>query len=38
MLKKGPKQLKFVLSPSVYDKIIPEDHFLRKLDKHVDWS
>ena len=38
MLRKGPKQLRFVLSPSIYDKIIPEDHFLRKLDNHVDWS
>ena len=38
MLVKGPKQTKFLFSPSIYDKLIPKDHLLRKLDKCIDWN
>jgi transposase len=38
MLKKGPKQTHFLLSNSIYSNLIPEDHFLRKLDRCVDWN
>jgi transposase len=38
MLVKGPKQTKLVFSPSIYSELIPEDHFLRELDKCIDWS
>ena len=38
MLKDEPKQSKFLFGPSIYKKIIPEDHFLRKLDACVDWK
>ena len=38
MLKKGPKQTKFLFSSSIYSKMIPEDHFLRKLNTCLDWS
>jgi transposase len=38
MLKKGPKQTKFLFSPLIYSKLIPANHFLRKLDKYIDWS
>jgi transposase len=38
MLRKGPKQTIFLFSPSIYGKLIPDDHFLRKLDKCIDWN
>ena len=38
MLVKGPKQTILVFSPSIYSELIPEDHFLRELDKCIDWS
>ena len=38
MLKDEPKQSKFLFGPSIYEKIIPEDHFLRKIDACVDWK
>lgn len=38
MIKDEPKQLTFLLSPSIYDKTIPEDHLMRKLEECVDWK
>lgn len=38
MLRDGPKQHKLLFGPAVYNKIIPEDHFLKMLDKHIDWN
>jgi hypothetical protein len=38
MLKDEPKQSKFLYGPSVYEKIVPKNHFLRKLDACVDWK
>jgi IS5 family transposase len=38
MLKDELKQSRFLYGPSVYEKIIPRDHFLRKLDACVDWK
>jgi len=38
MLIKGPKQTRFLISNSIYSKLIPENHFLRKLDEYIDWS
>jgi hypothetical protein len=31
MLKDDPKQHKLLFSPIVFEKLIPEDHFYRKL-------
>lgn len=38
MLEDEPKQPKFVYGPSVYEKIIPKNHCLTKLDTCVDWK
>ena len=38
MLREGPKQTHFLLSHSIYSNLIPDDHFLRKLDRCVDWN
>jgi IS5 family transposase len=38
MLKDESKQAKFLYGPSVYEKIVPKNHFLRKLDACVDWK
>jgi hypothetical protein len=36
-LRKVLNKLNFI-SPSIYSKMIPEDHFLRKLNACLDWS
>ncbi|MBU7042029.1 MAG: IS1182 family transposase [Theionarchaea archaeon] len=38
MLKNNPKQHKLLFSPIVYEKLIPEDHFYRKLQACIDWK
>lgn len=38
MIKEEPRQRRFLLSPSIYDKVIPEDHLVRKLEEYVDWK
>jgi IS5 family transposase len=38
MLKDDPKQYKLLFSPLVYEKLIPKDHFYRKLQACIDWK
>ncbi len=38
MIKDEPKQLTFLLSPSIFDETIPEDHLMIKLEECVDWK
>ena len=38
MLREGPKQTRLIFGPSIYNELISDDHFLRKLDEYIDWS
>lgn len=38
MFRDGSKQTRLLFGPSIYNKMIPENHFLRELDKCIDWN